>query len=80
METGKKIQYIEEAIENSKMNVLNILDAVSENYMNFLQSNITHHHYLRDMAEQAGDVSAVMHHQVMAEVYQSMLERHRLPR
>jgi hypothetical protein len=64
-----------QAIEDSEQNIKHVIDAVNENYRNFLSANITHHLHLRDIAEQHGDLAGAMHHQVMAEVYQSMLER-----
>lgn len=63
------------AIEDSELNVKKIMDTVNENYRNFLSANIAYHLQLKDMAEQAGDVSGTMHHQVMSEIYQSILER-----
>lgn len=63
------------AIENSEQNVKQVINAVNENYRNFLLANVTYHLQLRDMAEQAGDLASTIHHQVMSEIYQSMLER-----
>jgi hypothetical protein len=31
--------------------------------------------HLKDIAEENGDLAGMMHHQVMSEIYQSMLER-----
>jgi hypothetical protein len=71
----KSMDRMNKAIENSELNVKQIMNTVNENYRNFLSANITYHMQLRDMAEQAGDVSGTMHHQIMSEIYQSILER-----
>lgn len=71
----KRIDHMNQAIENSELNVKQIMNTVNENYRNFLSANITYHLQLKDMAEQAGDLSGTMHHQVMSEIYQSILER-----
>lgn len=63
------------AIEMSQQNVKNVISIVNENYRNFLVANISHHLHMRDLAEQTGDLAATMHHQVMAETYQSLLEK-----
>ena len=52
-----------------------MIDVANENYRNFLSANIAHHLLLKDAAQQAGDLAGTMHHQVMSEVYQSILER-----
>lgn len=69
-----------QAIENSELNVKRVINAVNENYRNFLSSNIAYHLHLKDVAEQAGDMAGMMHHQVMSEIYQSILERMYDPR
>jgi hypothetical protein len=71
----KRLDRMNQAIEDSEQNVRQIMNAMNENYRNYLAANVTHHLHLRDMAEQDGDLAGTMHHQVMAEVYQSMLER-----
>jgi hypothetical protein len=71
----KRMDRMNQAIEDSKLNVKKIMDTVNENYRNFLSANIAYHLHLKDVAEQAGDVSGTMHHQVMSEIYQSILER-----
>jgi hypothetical protein len=75
-ETGQqRLDRMNKAIENSEQNVRQVISAVNENYKNFLLANVTYHLHLRDMAEQAGDLASMLHHQVMSEIYQSMLER-----
>lgn len=71
----KRLDRMNQAIENSEQNVKQVMNAVNESYRNFLSANIAYHLHLRDVAEQAGDLPGTMHHQVMSEVYQSMLER-----
>jgi hypothetical protein len=71
----KRMDSMNQAIEDSELNVKKIMDTVNGNYRNFLSANIAYHRQLRDMAEQAGDMSGTMHHQVMSEIYQSILER-----
>jgi hypothetical protein len=71
----KRLDRMNQAIEDSEQHVKKVISTVNENYRNFLTANITHYLHLRDMAEQDGDLAGTMHHQVMAEVYQSMLER-----
>jgi hypothetical protein len=75
-DTGqKRLDQMNQAIENSERNIKQVINAVNKSYRNFLSANITYHLHLRDMAEQAGDLTGTMHHQVMSEIYQSMLER-----
>lgn len=71
----KKLDRLNQAIEYSEQKVRQIMNAVNEKYRNFLAANVTHHLHLREMAEQYSDLACTMHHQMMAEVYQSMLER-----
>jgi hypothetical protein len=71
----KRLDRMNQAIEDSEQNVKQVINTVNENYRKFLSANVTHHLHLRDMADQEGDLAGVMHHQVMAEIYQSMLER-----
>lgn len=71
----KRIDCMNQAISDSEQNVKQIINTLNENYRNFLSANVVHHLHLKDMAEQAGDLAGVMHHQVMSEIYQSMLER-----
>jgi hypothetical protein len=71
----KRLEHMNRAIEDSRQNVDHTIDAINRNYVNFLKANITHHQYLKDMAEKSGDLNSVMHHMVMVETYRSMLER-----
>jgi hypothetical protein len=71
----KRLDHMNKAIEDSQENVNQVINTINENYRNFLSANVTHHLHLRDIAEQDGDLAATMHHQVMAEVYLSMLEK-----
>jgi hypothetical protein len=64
-----------QAIQNSEQNINQVIRIVNENYGNFLSANIAYHLHLKDMAEQAGDLAGTMHHQIMSETYQSLLER-----
>ena len=70
-----RLDSMNQAIEDSKSNVKNVIDTVNENYRNFLSANVAYHLQLKDAAQDAGDLSGTMHHQVMSEVYQSILER-----
>lgn len=70
-----RLDQMNQAIEDSKLNVKSVMHAVNENYRNFLSANIAYHLQLKDAAEQAEDLAGTMHHQVMSEVYQSMLQR-----
>jgi len=70
-----RLHNMNQAIEDSKLNVKNVIDTVNENYRNFLSANIAYHLHLKDAAQQTGDLAGTMHHQVMSEVYQSILER-----
>ena len=71
----KRLDRMNQAIQDSQENVKQVINTVNKNYRNFLSANVTHHRHLRDIAEQDGDLAGTMHHQVMAEVYQSMLEK-----
>jgi len=70
-----RLDNMNQAIEDSKSNVKHVIDTVNENYRNFLSANIAYHLHLKDAAEQARDLAGMMHHQVMSEVYESILER-----
>lgn len=63
------------AIEMSQKNVSNIISGVNKNYCNSLAANVAYHLHMREEAEKASDLASTMHHQVMAETYQSILER-----
>jgi erythromycin esterase-like protein len=76
IESGQtRMDRMNQAIETSQQNVRNVINIVNENYRNFLVANVSYHLHLRELAEQAGDLATTMHHQVMAETYQSLLER-----
>lgn len=54
----KRMDRMNKAIEDSELKIKKIMDMVNGNYRNFLSANIAYHRQLRDMAEQAGDMSA----------------------
>lgn len=55
-----------------------MLKIIEENYTRYLQSNITHHGYLLDLAEKENDMQRIMHHKVLLETFETMLANHRL--
>jgi hypothetical protein len=71
----QRLDNMNQTIEASQLNVRHVIETVNENYRSFISANIAHHIHLKDVAEQDGDLPAVMHHQVMSEIYQSILER-----
>jgi hypothetical protein len=75
-----RLDSMNRVIENSKANTDRIIESLNDNYGRFLQASITHHSYLKEVAEQHGDLAALMHHQVMLETYQSMLDGYRINR
>lgn len=71
----QRLDNMNQTIEASQLNIRRVIETVNENYLNFISANIAYHIQLKDVAEQDGNLSAMMHHQVMSEIYQSILER-----
>lgn len=55
-----------------------MLKIIEENYAHYLQSNITHHRYLLELAEKENGLQLIMHHRVLLETFETMLANHRL--
>jgi hypothetical protein len=55
-----------------------MLKIIEDNYTRYLESNITHHRYLLEIAEKEGDLQRTMHHRVLLETFETMLANHRL--
>lgn len=65
-------------IETSRALTDKVLETVEENYARYLESNITHHKYLLEIAEKEGDLHRTAHHRVLLETFETMLENHKL--
>lgn len=74
-DSQRRIDRMNQAIEISQKNVSNIISGMNENYRNSLVANVAYHLRMRETSEKASDLASTMYHQVMAETYQSILEK-----
>jgi hypothetical protein len=64
---------IEQAIDAKKHQMREVLKEVEKNTQTSFQGHIDYHKYLMQEAMQKGDIAAAMHHRVLMETYQSLL-------
>lgn len=62
-------------IQASELRMRKTLEATAENYRRELNANIEYHRHLAKTASEIKDSSAALRHNLLAEIYQSLLDR-----
>jgi hypothetical protein len=66
---------IQERIRANEVQIQATLAAVAEKFKRELLANVDYHRHLADAAQQSGDHGMALRHRLLAEVYQSTLDR-----
>lgn len=66
---------IDARIKANEIKIQETLDAVAEKYRRELQANIEYHKHLAKSANETSDPNVALRHNLLAEIYQSLLDR-----